>query len=81
MIDNRPYFSAWQRVLIAKRITELAGQTFSLNGYLSIDVTTDPIRDNRNISDDVNVSGPVVVMPPLPPPILIDNTTQTDITD
>lgn len=81
MIDNRPYFSAWQRVLIAKRITELAGQTFSLNGYLSIDVTTDPIRDNRNISDDVNVSGPVVVMPPLPPPILIDNTTQVEITD
>ena len=77
MIDNRPYFSAWQRALIAKRILELAGGTFSLSNYMStIDDPVDPVRDV--------ISSPVIqpatkatipIMPMLPPPELIDNTT------
>ena len=76
MIDNRPYFSTWQRVLIAKRIMSLAGGTFSLSGFLSQDHPEDPVRDA--------ISSPVIqpstktvapIRPMLPPPVLIDNTT------
>ena len=47
MIDDRPYFSAWQRYLIVKRIMTLSGDldSFSYDGWLSRDVTTDPLRD------------------------------------
>ena len=75
MIDNRDYFSTWQRVLIAKRITELAGETFDLDNYLQhYDVIYDPFRDDPLYAKGVNSRGPVVVMPPLPPPVLDDNT-------
>ena len=30
MIDNRPYFSTWQRILIVRRILEKAGETFDM---------------------------------------------------
>ena len=46
MIDNRPYFSTLQRVLIADRIYTLAGYSFSLNNYLNnYDNPEDPVRD------------------------------------
>ena len=73
MIDNRAYFSAWQRVLIAKRIVELAGETFSLSGYMAIDNPVDPIRDAAPSSNPTaSMRGVIPVMPPLAPPLLID---------
>ena len=47
MIDNRFYFSAWQRYLIAKRIFTLSGDAASFNfeSWLAKDVTVDPVRD------------------------------------
>lgn len=74
MIDNRPYFSAWQRVLIAKRILGLAGETFSLNAHLSVDVPEDPVRDV--VSSPVilpSTKAPATLRPMLPPPELIDD--------
>jgi len=75
MIDNRQYFSAWQRVLIARRISDLAGVEFDLDAFLQNDDPTDPVRDVTTLSRSINSSGPVQVMPPLAPPELIDNTT------
>ena len=74
MIDNRQYFSTLQRVLIAKRIMELAGEEFDLHSYLlKIDDPTDPKRDGGR-KNTVNTTGPIKVMPPLAPPERIDNT-------
>lgn len=76
MIDNRFYFSIWQRELIVKRIMSLAGSTFDLSQFLSLDVPTDPNRDmtssgvmgqRRSASE---ATAPI--MPPLPPPVLHD---------
>lgn len=76
MIDNRPYFSTWQRALIVKRIMELAGETFSLNSFLSADVMFDPVRDGVSSSTaPLRSAGPVRVMPPLAPPELIEEDT------
>ena len=44
MIDNRPYFSTWQRILIVRRIMEKAGETFDMDDFIAKDVTVDPIR-------------------------------------
>ena len=81
MIDNRPYFSAWQSVLIAQRISTLAGVTFDLDTFLANDDPTDRVRDGAKRSsggsarggDSVNASGPLTYLPPLPPPELIDD--------
>ena len=75
MIDNRPYFSTWQRVLIAKLILERAGEVFNLGSFLESNDPTDPIRDNvaSSISAPKENRGPVYMMPPLAPPLLIDN--------
>ena len=78
MIDNRQYFSALQRVLIAKRITELAGEEFDMHSYFqSIDDPVDPKRDSGS-KNTVNSRGPVQIMPPLAPPERIDNS--SDVT-
>ena len=47
MIDNRLYFSAWQRYLIVKRIFTLSSDPdlFTFDSWLAADVTTDPMRD------------------------------------
>ena len=44
MIDNRPYYSTWQRILIVRRIMEKAGETFDMDDFIAKDVTVDPIR-------------------------------------
>ena len=77
MIDNRPYFSTWQRYLIVKRILELAGEssTLTLDTFLAKDDPTDPLRDGASLSSVTTKSvGPVRIMPPLAPPELVDNT-------
>jgi len=76
MIDNRNYFSTWQRVLIVQRIFALAGLEFNMDNFLLLDEPADPKRDNTSLAaqDDrgVNTSGPVRIMPPLPPPVLTE---------
>ena len=77
MIDNRPYFSTWQRALITKRILELAGETFDLDAFLATNDPTDPIRDNNSNTSPVMpangaMSAPAEYMPLLPPPVLTE---------
>ena len=74
MIDNRPYFSAWQRVLIVRRILEKAGETFDMDAFIAKDVTTDPIRPSASASPAELARAraralQVPEMPMLPPPV------------
>lgn len=59
MIDNRFYYSAWCRYLIAKRIMTLSGDLTSFNYeyWLERDVTFDPIRDEPATRSDLDRSG------------------------
>ena len=75
MIDNRPYFSTWQRILIVRRILERAGETFDMDAFLAKDVTVDPIRPletdseaDRALARSRALLAPE--MPMLPPPVL-----------
>lgn len=73
MIDNRFYFSAWQRWLIVNRIMTLAGGSkLSLSQFLAHDVTTDPLRDGgspvmRPADGVANVTPPHPALPMVPP--------------
>ena len=70
MIDNRFYFSTFQRELIVKRIMTLAGKTFDETEFWAKDVPIDPVRDVVS-SPVMGEEDPVVprVMPMLPPPV------------
>ena len=75
MIDNRPYFSAWQRILIVNRIFEKVGALFYQEDFLAKDVTTDPIRpvvdaSPAEIARARSRALMVREMPMLPPPVL-----------
>ena len=50
MIDDRQYFSTWQRELIVRHIFDLCGDTFSHSGFLASDDPTDPLRDTASAS-------------------------------
>ncbi|MBO4446737.1 MAG: hypothetical protein J5764_01270 [Bacteroidales bacterium] len=69
MIDNRSYFSAWQRMLIVKRIKLLAGETFDLDEFFALDKTDDPVRDAVSSPSPVRRSPiaphPVPMLPPM----------------
>ncbi len=45
MIDNRQYFSTWQRMLIVQRILAVAGETFDSEIFFEKDNPMDPLRD------------------------------------
>lgn len=72
MIDNRFYFSAWQRELIVKRILTLSGDigTFDFDTFLTTDDPTDPLRDVA-ASPILGKSGggEIHYVPMLPPPV------------
>ena len=68
MIDNRPYYSTWQRYLIVKRLFELSGDTFSMESFLKQDNPVDPVRDTRSRAMFNGEEAPV--MPPLAPPVV-----------
>lgn len=70
MIDNRFYFSTWQRMLIVQRIMKLSGSTFDVASFWAHDVTTDPVRDTDVSYVKGEISLPVQIMPPLAPPVL-----------
>ena len=83
MIDNRPYFSTWQRILIVRRIMEKTGETFDMDEFIAKDVTVDPIRpvvsataspeERRQILMRARSQALLVPeMPMLPPPVLED---------
>lgn len=76
MMDNRAYFSTWQRILIVRKILSKAGETFDMQSFIEKDVTLDPIRPAGKSLD-----GPAVrrarsqammapEMPMLPPPVI-----------
>lgn len=78
MIDNRPYYSTWQRVLIVKRLMQLAGESFDLDSFYALDNPTDPVRDGgsnaapragQGMLQNNTPAGPVKFYPPLPPPV------------
>ncbi len=72
MIDNRFYFSAWQRALIVQRIFSLTGDVFDLDTFLASDVTEDPVRDiAASPSRGIDQLIPVHMMPPGAPPVLV----------
>ena len=75
MIDNRFYFSTYQRYILVKRFRLLAGITaeLTLDEFLAKDNPEDPIRDQVSssvigLSDAV----PPRPMPMLPPPMLVE---------
>lgn len=73
MIDNRFYFSTWQRYIIVNRIMTLSGlPSIDVMTFLDKDDPTDPLRDN--VSSEVLAQGvidiaPAVEVPMLPPPV------------
>ena len=76
MIDNRQYFSAWQRCLIVKRIMSLAGETFSIDDFFAKDVTVDPLRDVKASGAPAAAGMEIehasyTEYPLLPPPVLL----------
>ena len=75
MIDNRPYFSAWQRILIVRKIMDKAGETFDMQSFIDKDVTADPVRPAPNASAAVRAQARaraalVPEVPMLPPPVI-----------
>ena len=77
MIDNRPYFSLWQRMLIVKRIMSLSGDTFDLQDFYSKDVPYDPARDLKASGapayrKKAAASAGVKIYPMLPSPRIVD---------
>ena len=72
MIDNRMYFSTWQRYLVANRIMTLAGlPALSVSEFLDNDVMMDPLRDGGSpvmLPEGVSDAVPPRIMPMLPPP-------------
>ena len=73
MIDNRPYFSTWQRILVVKRIMDKAGMEFSADEFFDKDVTIDPVRDRTSgFVMGYDSTRPIREVPLLPPPVLIN---------
>lgn len=72
MIDNRFYFSTFQRYLIVKRIMTLAGATFDEDSFWAKDVPIDPVRDivSSSVMGESN-SIPPRPVPLLPPPTFV----------
>ena len=76
MIDNRFYFSAWQRYLIAERIFTLSGDAaaFSFESWLAQDVTVDPVRDVASSgAPGAREHRTYRLVGPLPPPGLVED--------
>ena len=83
MIDNRPYFSTWQRILIVRRIMTKTGETFDMDDFIAKDVTVDPIRPVVPATASAEERSRILLkarsqallvpeMPMLPPPVLED---------
>ena len=82
MIDNRTYFSTWQRILIVRRIMEKAGEPFSLDDFFARDNPADRLRDpaaqtgsrrGEGAVPQEESFGPYMFCGPLPPPVMLDD--------
>ena len=78
MIDNRPYFNTWSRMLIVSRIMEKTGEPFSLEDFIAKDVTFDPVRPAEDLCADARrrmaaQAALAPEMPMLPPPELVED--------
>ena len=71
MIDNRFYFSTWQRIIIVKRIMSLSNSAFDIDSFWAKDVPTDPLRDGNGSGGAKAPRHPLGVreVPMLPPPV------------
>ena len=77
MIDNRFYFSTWQRIIIVKRIMTLCGGTFNADSFWAKDDPTDPVRDRTsNSANGVKSRVPIRKVPVLPSPVLHGNSVE-----
>ena len=77
MIDNRFYFSTWQRMIIVKRIMTLCGGTFDAESFWAKDDPTDPLRDRKSGSSyGQKRRAPIHTVPTLPPPVLHGNSVE-----
>ena len=77
MIDNRFYFSTWQRMIIVKRIMTLCGGTFNADSFWAKDDPTDPLRDRTSNSTYGQKSRvPARPVPVLPSPVLHGNSVE-----
>lgn len=73
MIDNRKYYNAWSRYLIANRIVAMAGETLSYEQFLAKDVNYDEILDGSGSSTSIFTrANNEKIYPPLPSPVLIE---------
>ena len=75
MIDNRPYFNLWSRILIVRKIMEKTGLTFKMEDFIANDVTTDPVRPSPDATPEmlrIKAAQAALVpeMPMLLPPVL-----------
>ena len=81
MIDNRPYYSTWQRILIVRRIMTKTGETFDMDDFIAKDVTVDPIRPVVPATASAEERSRILLkarsqallvpeMPMLPPPVI-----------
>ena len=77
MIDNRFYFSTWQRMIIVKRIMTLCGGTFDADTFWAKDDPTDPVRDKTSGSTYGQKNRlPIRTVPALPSPVLHGNSVE-----
>jgi hypothetical protein len=77
MIDNRFYFSTWQRMIIVKRIMTLCGGTFDVDSFWAKDDPTDPVRDKTSGSTYGQKSLSMFrTVPTLPSPVLHGNSVE-----
>ena len=76
MIDNRLYFSTWQRYILVNRFMTLAGlPSISVSVFLDNDDPTDPLRDGGSPvmhADGISDIVPPRMMPMLPPPVYVN---------
>ncbi len=77
MIDNRPYFNTWSRILIVRRILEKAGETFDLDAFREKDVMFDPVRPAADVTPvqrrQMRAQTDLVPeMPLLLPPVMVE---------
>jgi hypothetical protein len=75
MIDNRPYFNLWSRILIVRKIMEKTGMAFKMEDFIANDVTTDPVRPSSDATPEMlrikaAQASLVPEMPMLLPPVL-----------
>ena len=75
MIDNRFFFSTWQRMLIVKRILSLAGEDFDLETFYALDHPEDPVRDAvaNPVQGLQSPLPPILVPPGAPMKLIVDD--------